>query len=78
MNISLILQMAADADPDRIAIVCEGRRWSYGELHRAATGAARLFRESGASQRPQQAMSLQALDQRVLIYLSGEILLANG
>ncbi|ETI61164.1 AMP-dependent synthetase and ligase [Sphingobium sp. C100] len=49
MNISLILQMAADADPDRIAIVCEGRRWSYGELHRAATGAARLFRESGAS-----------------------------
>lgn len=47
MNISLILQMAADADPDRIALVCEGRRWSYGELFRAATGAARLFRTSG-------------------------------
>jgi acyl-CoA synthetase (AMP-forming)/AMP-acid ligase II len=40
MNISLILQMAADAEPDRIGLVCEGRRWSYGELLRAAKGAA--------------------------------------
>jgi acyl-CoA synthetase (AMP-forming)/AMP-acid ligase II len=40
MNISLILQMASDADPERIGIVCEGRRWSYGALLKAAKGAA--------------------------------------
>jgi acyl-CoA synthetase (AMP-forming)/AMP-acid ligase II len=48
MNIALILEMAAGADPDRIAIVCEGKRWSYGELLSAAHGAAKLIRESGA------------------------------
>jgi acyl-CoA synthetase (AMP-forming)/AMP-acid ligase II len=40
MNISLILQMAADADPERIGLVCSGRRWSYGALLSAARGAA--------------------------------------
>lgn len=47
MNIALILQMAADADPDRIGLVCDGRRWSYGALFRAAQGAAATIRESG-------------------------------
>jgi acyl-CoA synthetase (AMP-forming)/AMP-acid ligase II len=46
MNISLILQMAADADPERIGLVCDGRRWSYGALHRAARGAAKAFATS--------------------------------
>src|ERR1700712_4574470 len=49
MNISLFLQMAADTDPDRIALVCDGRRWSYGALYRAAHGAARSMRASGAT-----------------------------
>jgi acyl-CoA synthetase (AMP-forming)/AMP-acid ligase II len=49
MNISLFLQMAADTDADRIALVCDGRRWSYGALHRAALGAARCMRASGAT-----------------------------
>lgn len=40
MNISLILQMAADTDSERIGLVCETRRWSYGALLRAARGAA--------------------------------------
>src|SRR5689334_17069554 len=40
MNISLILQMAADTDSERIGLVCEGRRWSYGDLLRAIRGAA--------------------------------------
>jgi len=40
MNISLILQMAADAEPERIGLVCEGRRWSYRALMNAARGAA--------------------------------------
>jgi acyl-CoA synthetase (AMP-forming)/AMP-acid ligase II len=40
MNISLILQMAADAEPERIGLVCEARRWSYGALLQAARGAA--------------------------------------
>lgn len=49
MNISLILQMAADAEPDRIGLVCDDRRWSYSALFRAATGAARAILASGAS-----------------------------
>jgi acyl-CoA synthetase (AMP-forming)/AMP-acid ligase II len=49
MNIALILEMAAGADPDRIAIVCDGKRWNYGALLSAAHGAAKLIRESGAS-----------------------------
>ena len=40
MNISLILQMAAEAEPDREALVCNGRRWTYGQLWEAARGAA--------------------------------------
>jgi acyl-CoA synthetase (AMP-forming)/AMP-acid ligase II len=49
MNIALILAMAADADPDRIGLVCDGRRWSYGALLAAARGAALAIQESGAS-----------------------------
>ena len=49
MNISLLLQMAADADPDRIGLVCDGRRWTYAELLKAAKGAAGMFRDSGCS-----------------------------
>ncbi|MET0251725.1 MAG: class I adenylate-forming enzyme family protein [Novosphingobium sp.] len=46
MNIALLLEMAADGDPDRIGLVCEGRRWSYGELRAAAHGAAEFIRHS--------------------------------
>lgn len=49
MNISLILQMAADAAPDRVGLVCGGRRWTYGELLLAVHGAADLIKTSGAS-----------------------------
>ncbi len=43
MNIALILQMAADTMPDRIGLVCDGKRWSYGELFNATKGAADVF-----------------------------------
>ncbi len=49
MNISLILQMAADGDADRIGLVCDGRRWSYSALLAAARGAALAIKESGAT-----------------------------
>lgn len=49
MNIALILQMAADAEPDRVGLVCDGRRWSYGALLRAAEGAARNIAQSGCA-----------------------------
>jgi acyl-CoA synthetase (AMP-forming)/AMP-acid ligase II len=49
MNISLVLQMAADAESERIGLVCQGRRWSYGELWRAARGAATAIKRSGCS-----------------------------
>jgi len=49
MNISLILQMAADADAERIGLVCDGRRWSYGALLRAVQGAAAIIAESGCT-----------------------------
>ena len=47
MNISLVLQMAAEAEPDRVGLVCDGKRWSYGELFRAAQVAARRILDSG-------------------------------
>jgi acyl-CoA synthetase (AMP-forming)/AMP-acid ligase II len=49
MNISLVLQMAADAESDRIGLVCQGRRWSYGDLWRTARGAATSIANSGCS-----------------------------
>jgi len=49
MNLSLILQMAADAEPDRIGLVCDDRRWSYRALWDAARGAAAAIRNSGCT-----------------------------
>ena len=49
MNIALFLQMAADAEPERIGLVCDGRRWSYGALRRAAQGAATNIRNSSCA-----------------------------
>jgi acyl-CoA synthetase (AMP-forming)/AMP-acid ligase II len=49
MNISLLLEMAAQAGSDRVALVCDGKRWTYGELEAAARGACELIRASGAS-----------------------------
>jgi acyl-CoA synthetase (AMP-forming)/AMP-acid ligase II len=48
MNISLLLEMAAEAAPDRIALVCDGKRWTYADLLAAARGAFELIQESGA------------------------------
>lgn len=48
MNIALLLEMAADAAGDRIALVCDGKRWSYAELLGAARGACELIRDSKA------------------------------
>lgn len=49
MNIALLLEMAAEAGADRVGLVCEGKRWTYGELLRAACGAVEVIRESGAT-----------------------------
>ncbi|WP_395332731.1 AMP-binding protein [Novosphingobium sp. BL-8H] len=48
MNIALLLEMAAEAAPDRVALVCDGRRWTYGDLLDAARGAFELIRQSEA------------------------------
>ncbi|MDR3417216.1 MAG: class I adenylate-forming enzyme family protein [Nevskia sp.] len=48
MNLSLLLQMAAEADADRVGLVCTGRPWSYGTLLQAARGAAACIADSGA------------------------------
>ena len=48
MNIALLLEMAAEAAPDRIGLVCDGKRWTYGELLAAARGAFELIVESDA------------------------------
>lgn len=48
MNIALLLEMAAEAAPDRIGLVCEGKRWTYGDLLAAARGAFELVEQSGA------------------------------
>jgi acyl-CoA synthetase (AMP-forming)/AMP-acid ligase II len=49
MNISLVLQMAADAESERIGLVCQGRHWSYGAIWRAAQGAATGIKQSGCT-----------------------------
>jgi acyl-CoA synthetase (AMP-forming)/AMP-acid ligase II len=49
MNIALFLEMAADAAPDRIALVCDGKRWTYAQLLAGARGAANLIRKSGCA-----------------------------
>jgi acyl-CoA synthetase (AMP-forming)/AMP-acid ligase II len=49
VNISLLLRMPADAEPDRIGLTCDGRGWSYGALWAAATGAAKLIKASGCT-----------------------------
>jgi acyl-CoA synthetase (AMP-forming)/AMP-acid ligase II len=48
MNIALLLEMAAEAAPDRIGLVCDGKRWTYGDLLSAARGAFELIDSSGA------------------------------
>ncbi len=48
MNIALLLEMAAEAAPDRVGLVCEGKRWTYAELLGAARGAFEIIQESGA------------------------------
>lgn len=48
MNIALLLEMAAEAAPDRVGLVCEGKRWTYGDLLDAARGAFELIRQSDA------------------------------
>lgn len=49
MNIALLLEMAAEAAGERIALVCDGKRWNYADLLAAARGAQELIRESGVS-----------------------------
>lgn len=48
MNIALLLEMSAGAAPDRVALSCDGRDWSYGELYQAACAAADYIRSIGA------------------------------
>lgn len=49
MNIFLVLEMAADSFPDRIALTGGGAHYSYGQLFAAARKAAALFEASGAA-----------------------------
>ncbi|MDE2301315.1 MAG: acyl--CoA ligase [Sphingomonadales bacterium] len=49
MNIALLLEMAAEAGADRVGLVCDGKRWTYGELLSAARGAFELIEQSGCS-----------------------------
>lgn len=48
MNIALLLEMAAEAAPDRVGLVCDGKRWTYAELLDAARGAFEIIQESEA------------------------------
>jgi acyl-CoA synthetase (AMP-forming)/AMP-acid ligase II len=49
MNIALLLEMAAEAAPDRVGLVCDGKRWTYAELLAAARGASELIGEAGVT-----------------------------
>jgi acyl-CoA synthetase (AMP-forming)/AMP-acid ligase II len=47
MNIALLLEMAAEAAPDHVGLVCDGKRWTYADLLGAARGAFEIIMESG-------------------------------
>lgn len=49
MDISLLLKMAADTDPGRVGLTCDGRHWTYAALWGAATGAAAEIAKSGCT-----------------------------
>ena len=49
MDIALLLNMAAEAAPERIALTSGGRHWSYADLWAAATGAAAEIAASGCT-----------------------------
>lgn len=46
MNVSLLLQMAAEACPDRRAVTFEGHDYTYSELFEASKRAAKIFADS--------------------------------
>jgi acyl-CoA synthetase (AMP-forming)/AMP-acid ligase II len=48
MSISLLLEMASSADPDRTAVVSDGLRLTVGELSDFASGGAAIIASSGA------------------------------
>ena len=47
MNIAMLLQMAAETFPERIALTSAGKHYSYSELYSAAQNAAKIFTDSG-------------------------------
>src|SRR5690606_26471267 len=49
MNIAMLLQMAAEACPDRRALTSGGRHYTYAELYRGARAAAERIRASGCA-----------------------------
>ena len=49
MNIAMLLQMAAEACPDRRALTHSGKHYTYQELYAGAKAAAALIRGSGCS-----------------------------
>jgi acyl-CoA synthetase (AMP-forming)/AMP-acid ligase II len=49
MNLTLLLEMAASAQADRVALSCAEARWSAAELMAASGGVASLVREAGAA-----------------------------
>src|SRR5690554_3703219 len=49
MNIAMLLQMAAQACPDRPALTSAGRHYTYAELYDGARAAAALLEQSGCA-----------------------------
>ncbi|MEU1997593.1 class I adenylate-forming enzyme family protein [Nocardia gamkensis] len=48
MSVSLLLDMAASSNPDRLAVVCDEVRWTTSELSARVQGAAAVIANSGA------------------------------
>ncbi len=49
MNVAMLLQMAAEACPDRRALTSAGRHYTYKQLYDGARAAAQLIRSSGCA-----------------------------
>jgi non-ribosomal peptide synthetase component E (peptide arylation enzyme) len=47
MNLMMLLEMAASGMGDRVAVQCEGERWTHAELFAGAGALARRIRDAG-------------------------------
>jgi long-chain acyl-CoA synthetase len=68
MNLSATLTQAAHKWPDKLALVFEGRRWTYGQWNRWVNKAAHAFRATGIGKGDRVAVLTYNLPEQVTVF----------